>query len=409
MDELRLVNARLIDGTGGQPRDGATVVIREGRIASVEGAGTQGEGQGAPERGGNTIDLQGRTLLPGLINAHCHVMMDAGPDAVAYREHTSFAATILQAAKRVERMLLAGITTARDLGGFDYGELALRDAIAQGQYIGPRLLCAGKVLTMTGGHGSFMGFEVDGPDEVRKAARTNLKNGADCIKIMATGGVLTPGVEPGAQQLTEPEIRAGVEEAHKAGKRAATHAQGTEGIKAAIRAGVDTVEHGIFLDDEAIEMMVERGVIFVPTLAAPYQIVEAGEEMGIPAYALEKSRRVMSAHRQSFEWATSAGVTIAAGNDGGTPFNPSDDLVTELRLMVEYGMSPLAALRTAAYGSARALGISEETGTLQVGKAADCLVLQKGADPLLDISSLGRVGMVIQGGKVMVDNQMLNA
>jgi imidazolonepropionase-like amidohydrolase len=299
-------------------------------------------------------------------------------------------------------MLEAGITTARDLGGYEYIEMALRDAFAAGDWPGPRLMCAGKVLTMTGGHGWPIGMEVDGPDEVRKGARENLKNGADCLKIMATGGVLTPGVEPGAQQLGEEEIRAAVEEAHKVGKLIATHAQGTEGIKAALRAGVDTVEHGIFLDDEAIEMMVARGVVFVPTLAAPYQIVEAGEERGIPAYALEKSRRVLQAHSRSFEWAVSAGVTVAAGNDGGTPFNPSHDLVTELCLMTEHGLNNLGAIRAATLGSAKALGLSEEIGTVQAGKWADLLVLDEGADPIADISSLSMVWMVVKQGKVVV-------
>lgn len=396
MNDLVLTNARLIDGTGSAPKERATIVVNNGRITSVLDGASAAEIEAK-----ETVDLGGRTLLPGLINAHVHIMMDAGPDPFAAMNRDGLAATVLRGAQMGGRMIRAGITAARDLGGYEYGEMALRDAFASGEFIGPRLLCAGKVITMTGGHGWPIGIESDGPDETRKAARQNLKHGADCIKVMATGGVLTPGVEPGAQQLSEEEIRAAVEEAHKAGKRTATHAQGTEGIKAALRAGIDTVEHGIFLDEEAIEMMVARGVVFVPTLAAPYQIVEAGEAKGIPAYALDKSRRVMDAHRKSFEWAASSGVTIAAGNDGGTPFNPSDDLVTELRLMVEYGMSPLGALRAATHGSARALGLSEETGAIQAGKWADCLILDEGADPLQDITAIGKVWMVIKQGQIM--------
>jgi imidazolonepropionase-like amidohydrolase len=399
MNDLTLTNVRLIDGTGSQPRDNVVVTVRGGRIEGVRAGGEQ-----AADDGAETLDLGGRTLLPGLINAHCHITMDAGPDPFAYTNRTNFPTLVLHSLRRCEQMLKSGITTARDLGGYEFLEMALRDAFAAGDWPGPRLLCAGKVLTMTGGHGWPIGMEVDGPDEVRKGARENLKRGADCIKIMATGGVLTPGVEPGAQQLGEDEIRAGVEEAHKVGKLAATHAQGTEGIKAALRAGIDTVEHGIFLDDEAIQMMVERGVVFVPTLAAPYQIVEAGEEKGIPAYALEKSRRVMEAHFRSFEWALSAGVTIAAGNDGGTPFNPAHDLITELRLMTEHGLNTLGAIRAATWGSAKALGLSEETGTVQAGKWADLLVLEEGADPLADITALGRVWMVVKQGKVVVRN-----
>ncbi|HEX8228293.1 MAG TPA: amidohydrolase family protein [Chloroflexia bacterium] len=400
MNDLIITNARLIDGTGSQPRDNVAITVRGGRIEAVRAGGEQTGEAGA--EGVEVIDVGGRTVLPGLINAHVHVTMNAGADPFAYTQNTKLPTLLLHSLERCQQMLEAGITTARDLGGYEYIEMALRDAFAAGDWPGPRLLCAGKVLTMTGGHGWPIGMEVDGPDEVRKGARENLKNGADCIKIMATGGVLTPGVEPGAQQLGEEEIRAAVEEAHKVGKLIATHAQGTEGIKAALRAGVDTVEHGIFLDDEAIEMMVERGVVFVPTLAAPYQIVEAGEEKGIPAYALEKSRRVLQAHSRSFEWAVSAGVTIAAGNDGGTPFNPSHDLVTELRLMTEHGLNNLGAIRAATLGSAKALGLSEETGTVQAGKWADLLVLDEGADPIADISSLSMVWMVVKQGEVVV-------
>lgn len=403
MNDLIITNARLIDGTGSQPRDNVAITVRGGRIEAVRAGGEQtGEAGAEGAEGVEVIDVGGRTVLPGLINAHVHVTMNAGADPFAYTQNTKLPTLLLHSLKRCQQMLEAGITTARDLGGYEYLEMALRDAFAVGDWPGPRLLCAGKVLTMTGGHGWPIGMEVDGADAVRKGARENLKNGADCLKIMATGGVLTPGVEPGAQQLGEEEIRAAVEEAHKVGKLIATHAQGTEGIKAALRAGVDTVEHGIFLDDEAIEMMVERGVVFVPTLAAPYQIVEAGEEKGIPAYALEKSRRVLQTHSRSFEWAVSAGVTVAAGNDGGTPFNPSHDLVTELRLMTEHGLNNLGAIRAATLGSAKALGLSEETGTVQAGKWADLLVLDEGADPIADITSLSMVWMVVKQGKVVV-------
>jgi len=397
---LTLLNARLIDGTGAPPRNVAAIKMDAGRITAMDdGPQTTDDSQGAETR-----DLEGATVIPGLINAHMHILMDAGADPVTSLHREGLAKAVIRGAVEGKRLIEAGITTARDLGGYEWVELALRDAFASGELRGPRLICAGKLITMTGGHGHDVGLESDGPDEVRKSARLNLKRGADCLKFMATGGVLTPGVEPGASQLGEEEMRAGIEEAHKVGKRTATHAQGTEGIKAALRAGIDTVEHGIFLDKEAIDMMLERGVVFVPTLAAPYRIVEAGEARGVPRFAVEKSLRVMDAHRRSFEWALSAGVTIAAGNDGGTPFNPSHDLVTELRLMIEYGMDPLAAIRAATYGSAMALGLVEETGTIQVGKWADLVVLEKGADPLQDITALGKVRMVLKQGKVLVNS-----
>jgi imidazolonepropionase-like amidohydrolase len=397
MSKLVLTDARLIDGTGAQPRDKATVVIDDGRISEVHDSP-----QGLGRQSAVMMDLEGRTVMPGLINAHMHIMFDAGPDPITAVMREGLAVALLKAVKCGEQMIGAGITAARDLGGFEYGEITLSRTFSSGSLPGPRLLCAGRLITMTGGHGWQIGHETDGPHEVRKAARKNLKQGADCIKMMATGGVMTPGVEPGSSQLSEEELRAGVEEAHHVGKKAASHAQGTEGVKNALRAGIDTIEHGIFLDEEAIEMIVKRGVVYVPTLAAPYQIVQAGEEKGVPAFAVEKSRRIVDAHRKSFEWAVSAGVTIAAGNDGGTPFNPSHDLVTELRLMVEYGLNPLAAIRSATFGSARALGISEETGTIQPGKQADILILESNADPLTDMTALSKVWMVIKEGKIVV-------
>lgn len=392
---LKLLNARLIDGTGAAPQEGATVLLDGSRIAAVYGPGST-----PPTSDDPAIDLHGRTLLPGLINAHIHILMDdMVGDTFGALQRQSLAQVALQGALRGRRILEAGITTARDLGGYEYVEMALRDAFARGEFPGPRLLGAGKLITMTGGHGWPIGRQADGADEVRKAVREQLRAGADVIKLMATGGVLTPGVEPGAAQLTEDELRAGIEEAHRADRRTASHAQGTTGVRNAIRAGIDTIEHGIFLDDEAVEMMRDRGVVLVPTLAAPYQIVIAGEARGIPAYAVEKSRRVMEAHFESFRRAHAAGVTIAAGNDGGTPFNPAHDLVTELRLMITHGMSAVEALRTAGYGSAVALGLADEIGTVQEGKQADLLVVD--GDPLADIAALGWPWLVIKGGQVV--------
>jgi imidazolonepropionase-like amidohydrolase len=390
---LHLTNANLLDGTGAAPRPGAALWIDGDRIVDAPPAGA-----GAGDA--DVIDLGGRTLMPGLINAHIHLLMnDQQGDSFEHLRRTPLAAVALEGVARARRMLEAGITTARDLGGYEYIELPLRDAFARGDFPGPRLLCAGKIVTMTGGHGWPIGREADGPDEVRKAVREQLRAGADVIKLMATGGVLTPGVEPGATQLEEAELRAGIEEAHKAGRRTASHAQGTAGVKNALRAGVDTIEHGIFLDDEAIALMVERGVVFVPTLAAPWQIVQAGEARGVPAYAVEKSRRVMDAHFRSFAAAHAAGVIIAAGNDGGTPFNPAEDLVTELRLMVEHGMTPAAALATAGSGSARALGLDDQIGVIAPGKQADLLVLD--GDPLADITALARPWLVLKAGRVV--------
>lgn len=386
---MKIINARLIDGTGKPPAENATLVFGE-RITRLDDDPGQHE----------IIDAGGRTVIPGLVNAHIHLCIDANaPDSFRAVASESLAMTTLRAAGRARRMLQAGITTARDLGGREYVELAVRDLIRAGELKGPHLLCAGKLITMTGGHGYPLGRESDGVDDVRRAVREQLKAGADVIKIMATGGVLTPGVEPGAAQLEEEEIRAGVVEAHKASRMTATHAQGTAGVKAALRAGIDTVEHGIFLDDECIELMKARDVVFVPTLAAPYRINQAGLARGIPKYVLDKSERVYEAHQKSFQMALRAGVLIAGGNDGGTPFNPQEDLVTELSLMVGLGMSPLDAIRAGTWGSARALKLDQAIGTVEIGKDADLVILD--GDPLQDMSALGKVWRVIQHGKVV--------
>ena len=261
---------------------------------------------------------------------------------------------------------------------------------------GPGIVAAGRNLCMTGGHGWTMGWECDGPDACRKAAREELKAGVDVIKIMATGGVMTPGVEPGSPQLTEEEMRAAIEEAHKAGRKTATHAQGNTGIKNALRAGIDSIEHGCYLDEESIGMMLKNGTYLVPTLAAPRNIVDYGVENGVPEYAVKKSLVVMDNHIRSFQDAYKAGVKIAMGTDSGTPFNSHSGSAFEMQLMVEAGMAPGDAIVAATRNAAECLDILERTGTLEVGKAADIIALP--GDPLLDIKALKTVEDVFKDG-----------
>jgi len=391
---MKLTHARLIDGSGAEPIENATLILNE-RILDIAP-----DDRLASHPDPETLDLGGRTVIPGLINAHIHLAFDSTvPESFKVLRDEPAAVTAIRVASRARRMLEAGITTARDVGGVNFIELAVRDLIASGEIPGPRLLCAGKQITMTGGQGWSMGREADGADEVRKAVREQLKAGADLIKLMATGGVLTPGVEPGSAQLTEDELRAGVIEAHKAGRRTSAHAQGLEGVKNAVRAGIDTVEHGIFLDDEAVAMMKEHAVVFVPTLAPAYRITQAGRAGGIPQHVMDKMAKVNAANTRSFQLAWRGGVIIAAGNDGGTPFNPHEDMLTELRLLIEAGVPPLEAIRAGTWGSARALGLEDETGTIERGKWADLVVLD--GDPLVNIAALSRIAYVIQHGKVV--------
>lgn len=390
---LVLTGARLIDGTGAPPVDGQAVVVEGDRIVAVTAAG--------PVPGGRVLRLDGLTLLPGLIDCHVHLCLGGEADPVRSLVDDPLALTVLKAAVRARRTVEAGITTVRDLGGKDYAELAVRRAIAERLIPGPRVLAAGRGICMTGGHGWWFGREADGPDDVRKAVREQLKAGADVIKIFATGGVMTPGVEPGAAQLTEAEIRAAVEEARRAGRRVAAHAQAAPGIRACVEAGVTTIEHGIFLDDDLAARLSRDGVFLVPTLIAPRAIVEGGEAAGIPGFMVRKARQVLDAHRRSFELALRAGVPIAAGTDAGTPLNPHGGIGAELALMVRSGLSPLAALRAAASGAAAALGLEGEIGRIAPGFAADLLAVE--GDPLVDPAALSRVRLVLAAGAVVVD------
>lgn len=241
----------LIDGHGESPVENSYFIVEDKRISKL---GKLDELQASDDI--EVVDLSGKYVMPGLINSHVHITMEPVGDPADLMKRESEAKTLLRAVANLKKHLHAGTTFFRDLGAPAGLDFALRDAVNQGLIEGPQFLAAGKCITMTGGHGWFMGREADGVDELTKAAREQLKDGADLLKIMATGGVMTDGVEPGSPQLSMEEMKAAVDEAHKAGKRTSTHAQGNQGIKNAIRAGIDTVEHGIFLDDEAIEMMV---------------------------------------------------------------------------------------------------------------------------------------------------------
>jgi len=314
-----------------------------------------------------------------------------------FAEKQSDATIAFHAVSNAKKYLKAGVTYVKDMGAPNFINIDIRDAVNSGLIEGTRILASGKCLTMTGGHGWQMGRECDGADEVRKAAREQLRAGADFLKIMATGGVMTPGVEPGSPQLNQDEIEAAVIEAHKVGKKISTHAQGATGIKNAVLAGVDSVEHGIYLTDEIIEAMLKRGTYLVPTLNAPYFIVENGIEAGIPDYMVEKSKRVIEDHVRSFQRAKAAGVKIAMGTDGSTPFNGPEKTAFELSLMIKAGLTPMEAIAASTKSAAELLGVDKDFGTLEAGKTADFIVLNE--DPLLNIDTLMNVAEVYKDGK----------
>jgi imidazolonepropionase-like amidohydrolase len=391
METLVLVGASLVDGSGAEPVRGRAVVVEGDRITQVV------DDARAPR--GRRIDLSGCTLLPGLINCHVHLCFGAEADPVRVMKDEPHALTALKVLRRAQETVEAGVTTVRDLGGRDYAEFAVRRAVADGLFPGPRILGAGRPVCMTGGHGNSIGREADGPDDARKAVREQLKAGADVIKLIATGGVMTPGVEPGSPQLTFEEMRAAIEEATKAGRRTAAHAQGSTGIADAIEAGITTIEHGIFLTDEIIAAMKRKGVFLVATLAAPAAISAGGLAAGIPDYMVRKSDAVVTAHVASFRRAHEAGARIAAGADSGTPLNPHGSLLPELELMVKYGMTPLEAIRSATSVAAEAIGLGGETGRLGEGHSADLLAVS--GDPAERIGALGDVRLVLARGAII--------
>lgn len=392
MPALVLVGGTLIDGTGAEPVKGRAVVVEGGRITAVV------DGAKAPR--GERVDLDGHTLLPGLINCHVHLCLGAEADPVRPLRDEPLGVTVIKALLRARETVEAGITTVRDLGGRDYAEMSVRRAIQEGWAPGPRILAAGKAICMTGGHGWWIGREADGPDDTRRAVREQLKAGADVIKLIATGGVMTPGVEPGASQLTGDEMRAAVDEARRAGRRIAAHAQGSEGIADAVEAGITTVEHGIFLTEEIVARMKTRGTYLVATLNAPAAISAGGLAAGIPDFMVRKSDAVVPAHIASFQLARRAGVGIAAGSDAGTPLNRHANYATEIELMVKYGMSPLEAIRSATSVSAEALGLGSETGRVAPGLAADLVAVA--GNPAERIQALGEVRMVLARGRLAV-------
>lgn len=345
-------------------------------------------------------DYSAYTIMPGMINAHIHAFSPCDQS-----DEEEQARSPLQKAYDGERfmhdLLYSGVTAARSLGSEGTSEQQLRDCIQNNSVLGPDLVVSGRVITMSGGHGWSSGMQSDGVDECRKNTRILLREGADVIKIMATGGVMTKGVEPGSAQLTMEEMKVCVEEAHKAGKKTATHAQGNQGIRNALDAGIDSIEHGIYLDDVTINQMLMQGTYLVPTLAAPKCIVDHGEGI-LPDYVMRKSHMVIDAHVESFKRAYAAGVKIAVGTDAGTPYNAHNKTSYELELMVEYGVTPMDAITFATHNSAECLGIEKTHGTIEVGKFADMIVLEK--NPLEDITALRNVNKVYKHG-VLVLNQ----
>ena len=389
----------MIDGRGGAPVENAVVVV-EGERITAAGPAAQIK---VPE-GAKRMALGARTLLPGLIDAHVHLKgwRSSNPNDIIITPHPLAA---LRAAADCRRLLHAGFTTVRDCGGCLGPNL--RDAIASREIPGPRILTAYRGLSQTGRVEKVtwavdirpLRQEVDGVDECRRVVREHIGLGADLIKVSITGRVYAPQSDPNQTAYTLDEIRAIVDEAHRMGRRVAAHAQATQGIKNGILAGVDSIEHGIYLDAEACQWMRERNTALVPTLAYFYRIATLGEGLGSPAYAVRKAKEVVEAHMKSFALAMRMGLRIGMGTDfEGSPLFPHGENGMEVELMVQGGMPAGDVIVAATATNAGILGIDKKVGTIEAGKLADLIAVP--GNPLKDISALRRVEFVMQGGRV---------
>jgi imidazolonepropionase-like amidohydrolase len=390
-DPLVLRAARLLDGTGTPAVPDAALLIEGGRV------GYAGPAAGLPEGAAQapTLDFPGATLLPGLVDAHVHLVASGDPDLAAGLPKGEAERT-LAAVVNARRNLDQGVTLVRDLGAPGAEAILVGRAVEDGTVPGPRVVAAGPAVTMTGGHIPYLGRVTDGVEAMRAAVRANLALGARCIKVVATGGVLTPGVDPREPAYTQPELDALVSEAHRLGLTVAAHAIGEGGVAAALRAGVDSVEHGMFLDEAAIELFLATGARLSATFSAPYGILGGPS---VPGWIKDRARPAAEAQARSFRAAVEAGVATVAGTDAGTPDNPHGGVAREVSFMVEAGLDVLQAVRAATAEAADLLGV-DDRGVLRQGAAADVLVAD--GDVTADVTALQRPLAVFQDGRRVV-------
>lgn len=404
-------NGRLIDGKGGQPVLEAGVLLKDNRIEAV---GKVSDIK-VPDENVQIVDADGGFILPGLFDTHVHMMMEITDMRETLK--TPFSYKFFQSVEYLRRTVNAGITSIRDAGFTDVG---VKEAVENGLVTGPRMQISINPLTITGGHGdSWMrsGIDVtsasypgmpsgicDGPEQVRQKVREMLRAGADIIKVHATGGVMSPTDHPEYTQFSQEELEIMVKEASfRRGAKVMAHAQGSEGVKNAVRAGIHSIEHGIFLDDEAIELMLENGTYLVPTLLAPIAVLEASQDSDdMPQHAVEKAKEVADIHRESIAKAYKSGVKIAMGTDAGVMAHGTN--LRELGLMCDIGMSPIEAITATTKVASECLGWDNGLGTIETGKQADLIITK--TDPIADIRSLensDNIRVVIKDGNIEKD------
>ncbi len=396
---------RLIDGISAEARQDVTVIVRDGRVAELR------DGTAVPDGVDRALDMRGGTCLPGLMDLHTHLLIK--PDGPVSELDRSSADRALDGLHAAQKMLHAGFTTLRNPGDFDthYAMVSVKRSIAAGEHPGPRIFVAPHALGPTGGHGDLNTLApdaaiqtptriVNGVDEIRAMIREQVKYGADWIKVMATGGVMSAGDDPTHTAYVDEEMWAAVDETHRLGRRITVHAIGTEGLKQAVAAGVNSVEHGILIDEEAIEMMKARGTWLIPTIYVLNYVVEEGPALGYPPGSIAKGRVLMETRDDNVRRAIEAGVKIAFGSD--TIF-PHELAAREFAQLVRLGMSPMDAIRAATYNAAQVLGIEDEVGTLQPGMVADIIAVD--GNPLDDITELEQVDFVMKDGQIIKDER----
>jgi imidazolonepropionase-like amidohydrolase len=373
----------------GTPRP-LDVVVDDGQVTDVHAAGTY-----VPGGEDLVFELDGAFLLPGLVDSHVHLVWDGSADPARTVEQEGEQLTVIRAVGNAHAQLAAGVTTVRDLGSNWDIAITVARAIDRGMFEGPEVIASGRTVIMTGGHDAFWGIFSDGVDAVRRAVRQQVHAGARVIKSAATGGAYgrPEGEEIGQSELSYEELCAVAHEAHRFGLKAAAHALGAEGVRNAVLAGFDTIEHGVFLDEEIVQAMVERGTVLSPTVATYRKLAEGRD---IPAYAREKARQVVQAHKESVAMAHAAGVRVVAGTDAGAPNMPSPSIVDELIALHDCGLSTLEALKASTSAAAAALG-RRDIGVIARGARADLVVVAE--DPFADLAHLNSVQAVIRDGR----------
>jgi imidazolonepropionase-like amidohydrolase len=400
----------LFDGTGDKTRENMVIVVVGERIQKVSPAAEVSIPAGA-----TVVDLSHATVLPGLIDCHTHL----GARADRYDEIYNFKNTPFQSAfaavVNARKTLEAGFTSVRDVGSLPFLAVDLRNSINEGLIPGPRIVASGPGISITGGHGDLNNFSpqtrvsmfpeerdfqiADGVDQIRHIVRAQVKYGVDVIKILATGGVLSKGDSPGAPQFTPEELKAAADEAHMAGRKIAAHAHGTQGIKNAILAGIDSIEHASLIDDEGIRLAREHGVYLVMDIYNDDYILGKAIEFGLPQENVEKEKKIGKLQRENFERAVKGGAKMAFGTDAGV--YPHGDNAKQFFYMVKFGMTPAQAIRAATSSAADLIGRAKDVGTLEAGKFADVIAVTE--DPLQNVRALENVGFVMKGGVVAKD------